>query len=96
MCFTARMRRLAFCGVYATVVALSSCAHQPKPTTYDVPGFWLGLLHGFLIVFQFIGSLFTDHRIYAFPNSGRWYDFGFVIGAVIFISGANSSQHKSS
>jgi len=27
--------------------------------------------HGFLIAFSFMGSLFTDVRICAFPNSGR-------------------------
>jgi hypothetical protein len=37
----------------------------------------MGLLHGFLMMFSFIGSLFTDVRIDAFPNSGGWYDFAF-------------------
>jgi len=52
-----------------------------------LPGFWSGLLHGFLIVFSFIGSLFTDVRIYSFPNSGGWYDFGYVLGAAMFLGG---------
>jgi hypothetical protein len=44
-------------------------------------------LHGFLIVFSLIGSIFTDYRIYAFPNSGGWYDFGYAIGASVFLGG---------
>jgi hypothetical protein len=66
-------------------LALVGCAHQPPPSGLEAPGFWLGLLHGFLILFSLIGSLFTDVRIYAFPNSGGWYDFGFCLGALLFV-----------
>jgi hypothetical protein len=69
---------------------LVSCATQPDLPTYDPPGFFSGLLHGFLILFSFIGSLFTDYRIYAFPNSGGWYDFGFLIGAGMFLGGGGA------
>lgn len=72
------------CG---TLLWIAGCAHQPQAEGFDLPGFWSGLLHGFLIVFSFIGSLFTDVRIYNFPNNGRWYDFGFLIGAAIFLGG---------
>ena len=43
-------------------------------------GFVVGLFHGFVAPFAFIGSLFADVRIYAFPNAGRWYDLGFLLG----------------
>ena len=70
------------------VFAFSSCANQPEPSAYsEAPGFFYGWLHGFLIIFQFIGSLFMDHRIYAFPNSGRWYDFGFVLERACSLEG---------
>lgn len=78
---------LVLCGA---LLWIAGCAHQPQPDGMDLPGFWWGLLHGFLIVFSFIGSLFTQVRIYNFPNSGRWYDFGFLIGAAIFLGGAGS------
>jgi len=42
------------------------------------------LLHGLLIVFSFIGGWFSDIRIYAFPNTGGWYDFGYLIGAGVW------------
>ena len=45
------------------------------------------LLHGFLMLVSLIGSIFGDFRIYAFPNSGFWYDVGFVIGASSFLGG---------
>jgi hypothetical protein len=59
---------------------LAGCAHQPVPPGSGVPGFWKGLLHGFIAPVSFIVSLFTDCRIYAFPNAGRWYDLGFMLG----------------
>ena len=70
---------------------LASCATQPSPGVYDPPGFFYGLLHGFLIFFTFVGSLFTDFRIYAFPNSGGWYDFGYLLGASMFLGGGGAS-----
>jgi hypothetical protein len=63
---------------------IASCAHQLPANAHNPPGFFMGLLHGFIIVISFIGSLFTDARIYAFPNSGGWYDFGYLIGAGVF------------
>jgi hypothetical protein len=77
--------------IVVAALAAASCAHQPGPDSFNPPGFLMGLLHGFLIVFSFIGSLFTDVRIYAFPNSGGWYDFGYLIGASIFLGGGGAS-----
>ena len=82
---------LIFSVLIGGAVLLSSCASQPTPTAYDPPGFFMGIVHGFLILFSFIGSLFTDCRIYAFPNSGGWYDLGYLIGAAIFLGGGGAS-----
>lgn len=86
-----RRRRI---GLFLLVSALAaaSCAHQPAPAVGDVPGFFAGLLHGFLILFSFVASLFTDVRIYAFPNAGGWYDFGFLLGAMAFLGGSGASS----
>ena len=44
------------------------------------PGFWHGVLHGVIAPISFVVSLFSDSvRMYAFPNVGRWYDFGFLM-----------------
>lgn len=65
--------------------AVAGCATQPEPVAWDPPGFFSGLLHGFIILFSLIGSIFTDVRIYAFPNSGFWYDVGFFLGSSTFL-----------
>lgn len=71
----------------------ASCARQPvPPDAGNVPGFLLGLVHGFIILFSFVGGLFSDIRIYAFPNAGGWYDFGFLLGAMAFLGGGGASS----
>lgn len=77
------------CAFVAAVV-IAGCATQPMPASNDPPGFWSGLLHGFTILFSLIGSIFTDWRIYAFPNSGGWYDFGYFLGASMFLGGGGA------
>jgi hypothetical protein len=59
---------------------MTSCAHQPAPGAQDVPGFLMGLVHGFICPGSLISSVFNDVRIYAFPNSGGLYDLGFTLG----------------
>ena len=86
------LRVVPFVLMCLAAAVLNGCAHQPTPDAYEPPGFWFGLLHGFLILFSFIGSLFTDARIYAFPNSGVWYDFGYLIGASLFLGGGGASS----
>jgi hypothetical protein len=86
-----RRRRIGLL-LLVSALAAASCAHQPAPIAGDVPGFFAGLVHGFLILFSFIASLVTDARIYAFPNSGGWYDFGFLLGAMAFLGGSGASS----
>ena len=70
---------------------MASCATQPPVVANDPPGFFAGLIHGFLILFSLIGGIFTDNRIYAFPNSGGWYDLGFFFGASAFLGGGGAT-----
>ena len=91
----ARRRRLfAFFAICAGALLLQSCATQPPSPGFGPPGFLRGLLHGFLIVFSFVGSLFTDVRIYAFPNSGGWYDFGYLLGAMAVLGGGGAGAKR--
>ena len=69
---------------------LAACATQPVSHAVEPPGFWLGLVHGFIMPFALIAELFTDTRVYAFPNGGGWYDFGFVLGAAAIFGGGGS------
>lgn len=84
-----KTRRLFyFALIICAFGALSACAHQPAPT--GSAGFFSGLLDGFTIVFSLIGSIFLDWRIYEFPNAGGWYDFGYVLGASMFLGGSGA------
>lgn len=77
----------------AFVLVFGSCTASQPP--YDraayvepIPGFFKGFWHGFIAPISFIVSLFTDDvRVYAFPNGGRWYDFGFMLGIHGFSGG---------
>jgi len=84
-----RLRKVAACALLIMLVA--SCASQPIPDAYDPPGFFSGIFHGWIAIFALIGHLFDPSiRVYAFPNSGGWYDLGFIIGVGCLGAGANS------
>lgn len=101
------MRRSRALALTATalllVVALGACtATQPRfagmVALGKVPGFWKGFWHGFIAPITFIVSLISDEvHVYAFPNSGRWYEFGFMLGISGFSGGlfAGSRSGKS-
>jgi len=91
---TRRHRRLLAFTALGAALLLAACATQPPPQAASPPGFLSGLLHGFLILFSFIASLFTDYRIYAFPNSGGWYDFGYLLGAMAFLGGGGAGAKR--
>lgn len=67
-----------------SLVLVTSCADPvaiENCTSEDPYGFLLGIWHGFIIWFSFIGSLFSDDiTIYAVNNTGGWYDFGYMLG----------------
>jgi hypothetical protein len=83
------LKYLCFCLVVS--LALAGCANQPHPSAYDPPGFLSGLIHGFLIFFSLLGSIVLDVRIYAFPNSGFFYDLGYFIGAAACLGGGGAA-----
>jgi hypothetical protein len=75
--------------VVVVLALLAGCAHQPSPLPFgDFPGFFGGLWHGLVAPFALVGGIFTDVRVYAFPNSGGWYDFGFILGISAWGGGA--------
>jgi len=80
-----------------SMLLLSACAATQAPDTVahapGTPGFLLGLWHGFIFPVAWVISLFTDKvAIYAVPNSGGWYDFGYFLGIVVFGVGARKSH----
>lgn len=87
-------RRCAFSVAAAIGLALllSACANQAPDAVSaapGVPGFWWGLWHGFVFPWAWIGSLFSpDIAVYAVPNKGGWYDFGFFTGVTVLGGGS--------
>ena len=60
-----------------------------------VAGFLDGLWHGFIALFTFVISLFSDKvGIYEVHNCGGWYDFGFIMGVMIFFGGGGGAGKK--
>jgi hypothetical protein len=85
--------RIAKFALLATIAValLAACATQPTPTAFEPPGFLLGLLHGIIAPIALFGEIFTDVRIYAFPNSGGWYDFGFMLGISMVVGSGGAA-----
>ncbi|MFL6849229.1 MAG: hypothetical protein ACJ8EH_00035 [Sphingomicrobium sp.] len=86
------MKRLA---LLAIALMLSACAatQAPDAVAPAAPGFLYGLWHGFIFPVAWIVSLFTDKvAVYAVPNNGGWYDFGYFLGVVVFGVGARKSH----
>ena len=86
-----RMRALSPLGALA---ALSACATQSAAAVAPAaPGFLLGLWHGFIFPVAWVLSLFLPEvAVYAVPNNGGWYDFGYFLGIVVFGVGARKSH----
>jgi hypothetical protein len=81
-------------AILALALALTACAVQSgNAVEPSAPGFWLGVWHGFIFPFAFIVGLFKpDVAVYAVPNNGTWYDFGYFVGIVFLGVGARSSK----
>ena len=74
---------------------LSACARQTVAgaVVAGAPGFFRGLLDGFIFFWSWIVSLFVPEvAIYQVPNNGGWYDFGYFLGIVVFGVGARKSH----
>jgi hypothetical protein len=78
----------------ALAAALAACATQSAAAVAPAaPGFLLGLWHGFIFPVAWVLSLFMPEvAVYAVPNDGGWYDFGYFLGIVVFGVGARKSH----
>ena len=84
-------------SVIALALLLAGCIATESATAINPagPGFWQGVWHGFIFPVTFIFSLFTDDvAIYAVPNNGTWYDFGYFVGIVFLGVGARSAKRR--
>ena len=92
-----RAFRPRYAVLAAGALALSACAatQDADAVAPSAPGFLLGLWHGFIFPVAWIVSLFTDKvAIYAVPNNGGWYDFGYFLGIVVFGVGAKKGGER--
>lgn len=89
------MKRVAL--ILAASLALSACVATMSQSAVqpEAPGFLLGVWHGFAFPVTFIVSLFvSDIAIYAVPNNGHFYDFGYFVGICFLGVGARSSRRR--
>jgi len=90
--------------IFIFLVGLLSWSCAPGPNAAEksadskgrIAGFWLGIWHGLISPVTFIISLFSKTvRLYEVHNNGGWYNFGFVLGAGLFLSGGILGRKKS-
>ncbi|HYE28347.1 MAG TPA: hypothetical protein VEA61_08960 [Allosphingosinicella sp.] len=85
----------AFCALLASSLLLAACAATQTGAAVQpaAPGFLYGVWHGFIFPIAWIVSLFMPEvSVYAVPNNGGWYDFGYFIGIVFLGVGARQSR----
>ena len=90
-----RKLSIIFFCIFFLIMVTSSCA--PGDTRFDEKpaGFWAGLWHGLICVITFVISLFSDSvEMYEVANSGGWYNFGFLLGAIIALGGSGGTSCK--
>ncbi len=97
------MRTLSLIGILLVAVFIfSSCA--PGPNNFEktpdkegeTAGFFTGIWQGLIAPITFIVSLFSKNvNFYEIHNNGAWYNFGFVLGAGLFLSGGIFGKKKS-
>src|SRR4030042_3809218 len=85
------------------IAAFSAWSCAPGPNAAEktpdsegkVAGFWFGLWHGLVSPVTFVVSLFSKTvRLYEVHNNGGWYNFGFVLGAGVFLGGGIFGHQK--
>lgn len=92
---------LLLIAILAAALVMAGCApgrnDVEKTPNADgkTAGFLLGLWHGFISPVSFVVSVFTKNvRLYEVHNNGTWYNFGFVLGAGLFLSGGILGRKK--
>jgi len=84
-------------GAFAASCVATQTAVSDAQRSLGLPGFWKGFWHGCIAPITFFVSIFSDHvRIYAAPNSGLWYDLGFMLGIGGFSHGVHRGGAASS
>ena len=83
-------RLFLFLAIIGVILLVFSCVGPNEfRNTPDadglVAGFWSGFWNGLTASFALVASLFTDNIIfYNIHNCGRLYNFGFLVGGIVF------------
>ena len=91
------MTRTRMLVVSLLLITLTACIAKQSGAAINPngPGFLAGVGHGFIFPVAWIVSLFTDQiAVYAVPNNGGWYNFGYFIGVCVLGVGARSSKRR--
>ena len=91
------MTRTRALALFALALALAACVARQSASAVSstAPGFPEGVWHGFIFPIAWIVSLFTDQMsVYAVPNNGGWYNFGYFVGICFLGVGARSSKRR--
>ena len=92
------MSRSRLLAVSLALLFLAACAQQVPEAVEQgagTPGFLHGLWHGFIFPWSWIGSLFQPSvAVYAVPNNGGWYDFGYFLGVTVLGGGSFFGSRK--
>ena len=92
------MTRTRVFVLVAMSLTVAACVAKQSLSAVNpaAPGFLEGVWHGFIFPVAWIVSLFTDQiAVYAVPNNGGWYDFGYFVGICFLGVGARSSRRRS-
>jgi len=91
------MTRTRVFVLVAMSLTVAACVAKQSMSAVNpaAPGFLEGVWHGFIFPIAWIVSLFTDDiSVYAVPNNGGWYDFGYFVGICFLGVGARSSKRR--
>lgn len=70
-------------GVLSTPSTTEAFVQKYQYSEYDTPGFFSGVWHGLLAPYSLVARWFMDDGVmYAVPNTGWFYDAGFLVGIV--------------
>jgi hypothetical protein len=80
------------------LLILSACTATQSAAATDPAApsdFLFGCWHGFIAPITFLVSIFSETvRVYAVPNTGLGYDFGFMLGISGFSGGIFSGSRR--
>lgn len=70
-------------GIFTIPNTAEAFVQKYAYSEYNPPGFFSGIWHGLLAPYSLVARWFMDDgAMYAVPNTGWFYDVGFLVGIV--------------